>query len=366
VGDDDRSAVVVGGGVIGLTTAIRLLDSGWRVRVVAADPPERTTSAVAAASWYPFGVELSDRTLAWARTSHTVLRGQVGSATGVHLRQGWKPFRTLTEDPVWAPIVGGVTRLPPERLPAGCVDGYEFTTVIVDMPRYLRWLVQQVLGRGGTLELRAIASLREPREQAALVVNCSGLGARELAADADVLPVRGQVVWVTNPGLTRFLLGGEHPDGPGFIYPRQDDCVLGGTYEEGRSDLEPDPATTERILRICRRMEPALADAELIGARVGVRPWRRTVRLELDTGPGGGAALVHNYGHGGGGVTLSWGCADEVARLAGNLTGLWPSLKDLTHLDHHGRQRTVMTPPTTMAAEGPLGGFGRGWLFPSQ
>jgi D-amino-acid oxidase len=95
--------------------------------------------------------------------------------------------------------------------------------------------------------------------------------------------------------------------------PRSQDIVLGGTAQEGDERLAPDQATAAAILERCARLEPRLRGAEVLEHKVGLRPGRPSVRLEAERRAGG--LLVHNYGHGGAGVTLSWGCADEVARL---------------------------------------------------
>jgi D-amino-acid oxidase len=92
--------------------------------------------------------------------------------------------------------------------------------------------------------------------------------------------------------------------------------VLGGTAQRGDTRTSPDDADTAVILASLQRHLPALRGARVRAVRVGLRPWRRTVRLELERLPGG-RRLVHDYGHGGSGYTLSWGCAAEVARLLG-------------------------------------------------
>jgi D-amino-acid oxidase len=79
--------------------------------------------------------------------------------------------------------------------------------------------------------------------------------------------------------------------------------------------LEINPQTAQEILEKCRLLEPALSQAAILGHAVGLRPGRREVRLELEW-LAGGRAVIHNYGHGGAGFTLSWGCAREVVELA--------------------------------------------------
>jgi D-amino-acid oxidase len=149
-----------------------------------------------------------------------------------------------------------------------------------------------------------------------LVVCCPGLGARELVGDESVVPVRGRVVIVRRPpGLGDRLFGWVEGQRLSYIIPRRDGVLLGGTYEPGETSLTSDPSAAAEIQRRCAEVEPSLAAAEVLAERVGLRPVRPAVRLELEERPGG-RAVVHNYGHGGSGYSLSWGCAEEVAELA--------------------------------------------------
>jgi D-amino-acid oxidase len=153
-----------------------------------------------------------------------------------------------------------------------------------------------------------------------VIVNCAGIGARELVPDAELTPVRGQVVVAVNPGLTEFFVGERaHPDEWTYMFPHGATVVLGGT-EQHTSDTRPDLATAEQILARCTEVQPRLAGVPVIAHRVGLRPVRPRVRLEPQD-VSNGRHLVHNYGHGGSGVTLSWGCALEAAQvIAGALS----------------------------------------------
>jgi D-amino-acid oxidase len=91
--------------------------------------------------------------------------------------------------------------------------------------------------------------------------------------------------------------------------------VVGGTADEGVWDLAVSPEASETILAKGRALEPRLTGVADRGAKVGLRPGRREVRLEMER-PSPGLRVIHNYGHGGAGITLSWGCAREVAELA--------------------------------------------------
>ena len=204
-----------------------------------------------------------------------------------------------------APAPGG-------RAAPGYADAYRLTVPTVRMPDYLSWLVRGLTAAGVPLLIRELADLAPARRAADLVVNATGLGARELLGDRRLTPVRGQVVRVACPGLDEWTLDEGHPDGMVYVIPRGPDVICGGTADEGAEDTTPDPATAVAILARCRAVVPELAAAGVLGHAVGLRPVRDAVRLErVDD-------VVHCYGHGGSGVTVSWGCADDVRQLVGH------------------------------------------------
>ncbi|HEY0153595.1 MAG TPA: FAD-dependent oxidoreductase [Longimicrobium sp.] len=311
-------ALVIGAGVIGLSAAIRLQEAGMRVRVWTAAAPGETTSAVAAALWYPYRAYPAERVAVWGqRTFAELARLADHPATGVRMVPGVELWRRSVPDPEWGGAIPGLRRIPPAELPAGYADGHAVTVPVAHMGIYLGYLADRFAAGGGHLELRTVRVLGRAAHSAPLVVNCAGLGARALAGDDLVVPVRGQIVRVENPGVERFWLDEEHPGGLTYIVPRGEDCILGGTAEEGEWSTVPDPAVARAIVRRCAELEPRLAGARILEHRVGLRPGRPSVRLEAAELPGG-ARIIHCYGHGGAGVTLSWGCADEIAALAGH------------------------------------------------
>lgn len=303
---------VIGAGVIGLTSALRLLEAGHGVTVVASRLGAETTSAVAAALWYPYLAFPPERVRAWSARTYQVLSELAvrEPAASVRLLPGRELLGTPHPDPAWAAAVPDLRRLgPAER--AGHPDGWTFTAPVVDMPRHLAWLQERVIAGGGGLEHRHVTDL--DGERGDVVVNCTGLGARDLVGDEAVRPIRGQVVLVTNPGLDEWVLDETGTDGMTYVVPRTDTVVCGGTADDGVDDLTPDAAVGARILRSARALVPALGGAEVVAHLVGLRPARPAVRLERAELPSG--PVVHCYGHGGAGVTLSWGCAEEVVRL---------------------------------------------------
>lgn len=294
--------IVVGAGVVGLTCAVRLLEAGHRVDVLARDLPLETTSAVAAALWYPYRALPQDRVAEWSGASYAEFLGLAGEpGTGVRMVTGTEVFLSRQPDPWWMSAVPSLDR--ETALPPGYRDGWTFVSPVADMPVYLRWLAGRVEELGGTITRLNLSCLPSGAD---VVVNCSGLGARLLGADRSVVPVRGQVLYVRQTGLDRWWLDAA---GPTYVVPRADDIVVGGTDEEGEWSRTPSPEAARAILARAAALVPELTDATVIRHKVGLRPVRPAVRVErVDD-------VVHCYGHGGAGVTLSWGTADEVAKL---------------------------------------------------
>src|SRR4051812_43938726 len=142
--------VVVGAGVVGLSCALRLLEAGHRVDVLARDLPRETTSAVAAAIWYPFLAWPQDRVLAWASQGYSVFETIAADAdSGVVLREGTEVVAHRDERPWWAEAVPDLRET--VEVPAGFDGGWAFTAPVVEMPVYLDWLAGQVLEAGGSI-----------------------------------------------------------------------------------------------------------------------------------------------------------------------------------------------------------------------
>jgi D-amino-acid oxidase len=304
-------ALVVGAGVTGLTCAIRLREAGVAADVVARDPPERTTSAVAAALWYPYRAYPRDRVAAWSARGFEVLGALAGvRGAGVRMRWGTELVAGAAEDPWWRDAVPTFERTG---------EGYRFEAPVADMSVHLPWLVRRLEGLGATVRSGALRGLDEALRDAPVVVNCAGLGARELEGDGLLVAVRGQVVYVAQAGIDEWLLDQADARALVYVVPRERDVVLGGTAEEGVEDRRPDAVVAEAIRERCIAALPALAGARVLGTAVGLRPARPEVRLESEARERGN--VVHCYGHGGAGVTLAWGCADEVAGLVTTAIG---------------------------------------------
>ena len=310
-----HDVLVVGCGVSGLSCAHELARAGASVRIVTRSRPPVTTSNVAAAFWFPYFAFPRQRVLSWAaRSWHRFASLAERPEAGVRMAEAVELLREVpTERPWWEDAAVDVTPAPQDWLPLGFAAGWRFVAPVVDTRRYLPWLVGQTEALGVTIEDRTLTSLAEATAEASVVVDCAGLGARELAPDADVQPVRGQIVHVENPGLTRVLLDEADPARICYVVPRGDDVVCGGTTEPGVDDRAARPEDREAILQRCIALEPRLAGARVLADVVGLRPGRTAVRVEAEERDG--ALVVHDYGHGGAGVTLSWGCAEDVAAM---------------------------------------------------
>ncbi|MCC5475436.1 FAD-dependent oxidoreductase [Streptomyces barringtoniae] len=303
--------IVVGSGVAGLTTALVLAESGRRVRVWAREPAERTTSAVAGGLWWPYRIEPEPLVGAWALESLAVYEelSDRPDETGVRLVDGVHRGTRLDELGTWAGRVPGLRAV---------ADGLAARLPVIDMPVHLAWLRERLAKAGGVVETREVTDLAGV--PAPVVVNCTGLGARSLVPDPAVRPVRGQLVVVENPGVTTWFTSVGHSSDHSsaastYFIPQPGGLLLGGTAEEDDWSLEPDPATAAAIVARCAAVRPEIAQARVLGHRVGLRPARHAVRLQRQPLPDG-RVLVHNYGHGGAGITVAWGCAREAAGLA--------------------------------------------------
>jgi D-amino-acid oxidase len=306
-----RTVTVVGAGIIGLTAAWRLTEAGYEVRVMAAAPPGETTSVVAAAIWYPYLALPQDLVTRWSAVGFQELSALAAQpATGVRMRWGRQLFRAPTPDPWWRSAVPDLQRVPATELPPPYMDGYRLRIPAVDMPRHLAWLAERLAGFGVRIELRCLSALDEAPGE--VVVDCTGLGARDLVGDRELLPVRGQVVVVEQFGLEEWVL--DEAEELTYVAPREETVVLGGTAQRGTNDLTPDPQTTREIVARCAALVPEAGRARIVEHRVGLRPARTAVRLERDV-LGDGRTVVHCYGHGGSGVTMSYGCARDVVAL---------------------------------------------------
>ena len=305
---------IVGAGVSGLTSGIRLLENGHQAHIVSDKFSPDTVSDVAAAIWYPFLVKPADRADTWGIVTYDVLESLCESdpEAGVRMIDGREYLRSVVDLPQWNEDIAAFRILESEEIPDGYVFGWEFRAPAIDMKLYMPWLKNRFEELGGTFERGVVKSLKEVGGE--IIVNCVGLGARELCEDEEVKPARGQIIFIEqDPGIGHF---DQQPETLTYTIPRTNVTVLGGTAQVDDWDLEIREEDNDLILAKVEAVWPDLDRSKIVGGTVGLRPSRTEVRLEEEDI--GGRRVIHNYGHGGAGVTLSWGCADEVVSIAGN------------------------------------------------
>lgn len=298
---------VVGAGVIGLTTALSLEEHGHEVRIVAAATGPLTTSAVAGAVWFPYRAGPPDKVAAWAAHTRAWLEQLAADPdAGIDVLTGYEITAEQDPDP---PAPWWAANIEVTREPAPVEGGpmaWKFRAPRVEPARFLPWLTARLRA---PIETRAVVDLAaEPGD---LVINCTGLGARELAADDQIYPLFGQIVIADVGGVDRALhvTDDRTPDAILYLIPRRDELVLGGCsvpWPPGAA-ADLDAEITRRILDQARAL--GLPVGRVRTVRTGLRPYRLTVRLARE------GRIIHNYGHGGAGFTLCRGCAEDVARL---------------------------------------------------
>jgi D-amino-acid oxidase len=302
---------IVGAGVIGLATALVLEEHGHTVRIVATATGDATTSAVAGAVWFPYRVGPPDRVALWASTTRAWLERHAHDAdAGIDILDGFE----ITTEPDEAtghapPRPWWATHIDVVRAPApvtGAPAAWKFTAPRVEPARFLPWITSRLRAR---IEQRTVVELAaEPGD---IVVNCTGLGARDLTRDVELVPLFGQIA-VTTVGavdLRTTITDHRDPDSIFYVIPRRDELVLGGCAIPVNFMRPAEDAITVRILAQAAAL--GLPIGTVTRTRTGLRPYRNTVRLERV------GRVIHNYGHGGAGFTLCYGCAADVAKLVG-------------------------------------------------
>lgn len=306
---------IIGSGVIGLTTAVALQEAGHEVRILTKDLPEATVSAIAAAIWMPFHVEPLADVTRWSRTSYDVFEKMAADAASGVLMVELLTLAVKPDLPDWVEAMpeGRLRKARPDELPIGYKHGFFARVPMVETPIYLPYLQKRFLENGGELTIYEVKNLAEIAAKADWVVNCTGLAAGKLTGDKAVFPIRGQILKVdAMPGLP-YIADDDGPNALAYVFPRKDCTVLGGTAQLPLGGLtndneSPNEEDSVGILRRCSNLLPVLATAVVRSVSVGMRPGRTTIRLEREPSTN----IIHNYGHGGGGYTVSWGCAFEV------------------------------------------------------
>ncbi len=307
---------IVGVGIIGLTSALVLQRAGHDVHIYSREDLRDTTSWAAGAISYPFAIEETKRSLNWfLRTNEVLKEMSEDFSAGIDHVQ-WRKFseHDSCEHPFWLDALDGKV-LSAKECPDPYQSGITAHLPMIAVQHYYPYLFDLFEKAGGSFTLREFEALEDVPTHHDIVINASGIGARQLCDDSEIYPACGQTVVVKNRGVkTHTALF----DKKFYIYPRREQVLLGGCYIEHEWSREVDEGLTLEILDWAKTIDPLLADPEILEVNVGLRPVRSEVRLEADVLKDG-RAVIHNYGHGGCGYTVSWGCAEEVLKLVETL-----------------------------------------------
>jgi len=310
-----KSVAIVGAGVSGLTCGGVFIERGFRTAIFAEQIGQQTTSGAAAALWFPYDAQPADKVIPWALSTYKVLVDLVqdvrSGVSMIELRQYCRAGKIPIPD--WAAPFVISTEV--EKSLTVFSSGFSINVPLMDTTIYLDYLAKRFQKAGGSInESVHFEKLEDVDPKFDLLINCAGIGARELVRDLDLEPHRGQVAIV--PKIDKMKCAIVCDDDPlMYAIPRTNDCVFGGTNEVS-DNLEADPVATKAIVSECAQVLK-MESPRVLRERVGLRPFRKSgVRLEAGK-LSDGRTVIHNYGHGGSGFTLSWGCAENVFEIAG-------------------------------------------------
>jgi D-amino-acid oxidase len=310
-----KNIAVIGAGVIGLTSALRLLEKGFSVTIFARDIYDNITSRAAPALWVPFRAHPEELIIKWGRRSREVYL-TLPESSGVVLMDVVE-FRKAHEDiPLWAKMLEHHGEASPDQLPPGYTQSFTANIHKIDSSLFVDYLLNKVQERGGKIIQQYIPAIAQIDSAFSVIINCSGVWSHQLVPDPGSFPIKGQyLVTEKPPGLNKISLASGDSECCTLVAPRSRDCYISGTAIDHDWDTHPDENVTRLLFENALALEPLLANVNILRSGIGLRPGRKAVRLESEELEDG-RMVIHNYGHGGAGFATAWGCAEEVVGLA--------------------------------------------------
>lgn len=309
-----ENILIAGAGISGLSVATLLTEAGYKVKIVSSSFSPNITSDRAAAFWFPYHISHQKKCISWCLESYQKYEklSHIPSS-GISMVKLIKVLRKVADEkePVWKLFMpeGTCIEMAKEDFPPGdYLTCYEIIVPLIETQIFLPYLKNKLLENGVVFETRQINNIETLSAEAKVVVNCTGLGSRELCSDTQLIPVKGQVALLSPVEKMDIFLDNEKPL---YIVPRRDAIIVGGTYEENIFTETTDENVLEKILQNAYEVFPALKNQQRIGSWAGLRPYRREVRVERESGTN----IIHNYGHGGSGFTLAFGSAGVVKKI---------------------------------------------------
>ncbi|RUS84251.1 hypothetical protein EGW08_008003 [Elysia chlorotica] len=332
--------VVLGAGINGLSSAVCVQQACplAQVQLVSEHFSPDTTGDGSAGFWMPHlmsdkSADMVKRVSAvtyehLVKLAYSPLAGdlKIQMLSGYNLSSN--PVEGPEEVPVFSESLESYRKLTEKEMRRFPKDkhGVFFTTVSVDVTPYLAWLMKRFKDQGGTIKQARIENIEEIAQDCDILINCCGLSSRHLFKDEKIKPVRGQVWKVKAPWIKHFYIFDEHLSEHPYILPGVDFVTVGGTAQAGDWNTQSDPEDARRIWNNAVERFPPLRHATPLRSWAGLRPWREIPRLEAEAMAvhGRNIQVIHNYGHGGSGVTMHWGCALEVTTMVLQALGTPP------------------------------------------